>query len=153
MKRVSAKPKSRSKKIIVTIIIAAAAVVAGVLIWKNVNQDTAKGYVSPRPEAACHAAPQNVDELGTYKVPCQVSVVMMQYGRTVDAAGDRARLEAATRGFDATISDSSLPETGIYYLDVAPGTEDKIVTHLKSQKGIVDAAQETNCVGECIGPN
>ncbi len=147
------RPKLNKNIVIFAVaVLAVGGVTLGLLLWQNSRTD-AGALDSPRSEKACHTVPTEVTGIGTYHAPCVVTVTMMQYGQTVDEAGERARLQAAIAPFDATISPTSLPDIGVYYLDVAPGTEDKIITHLQAQEGITSASREMSCVHACIGAN
>lgn len=149
------KPRPEPKKKIIIIAVAAAAVVGvclGLFFWQN-SRKNAGPLSSPRSEKACHTIPAEVSSIGTYDLPCVVAVTTMQYGRAVDEAGERARVEAAIASFDASISPTSMPDIGVYYLDVAPGTENAIITHLREQPGISSASRQGACNYECVGPN
>lgn len=131
----------------------AVVVILGSVIWYVLAQKNTINSDSSRSEAVCHTVPREVSSIGTYEVPCTVTVTMMQYGQTVNEADERSRLQELIKTFDATIRDDSLPDIGVYYLDVAPGTENKIIEYLKSQKGVNGANREYGCVYKCIGPN
>jgi hypothetical protein len=141
----------KKKMLYILLAISMVVIVAlGLLFWWISSQKNAIDTDSSRPEAACHTLPPNASKTGFYDIPCQVTVTMIQYDQS---GSERSRLQDIIKSFDAAIRDDSQPDIGVYYLDVAPGTEDEIIKYLKSQKGVDSASRQGGCTFKCQGPN
>ena len=140
------KSKSRTFRVIIIAIVAviALAILVPGVIYINTQADK------------CKSIPEQVDRYGGYTAPCEITVTVIQQGQEPNPEQERATLQKALQGYDANIRNDSLPDIGVYYVEVAFGKENLLIDHLKSQPGISNAARQMDCTKDCklqFGPN
>lgn len=154
--------KRKKAVIIVTTFVLVAAIAVGYYWWLDYQKNNT--LASARPEKVCHVVPAK-DEFGYFDTPCVVTVGLIDYSRT-DLVNDKQYLLSLIESgrFDASINmtdehNAAIAELGIYYLDVAPGQEDRLVEYLNAHTRnpatdmnvISFAHRSKGCVGDHCG--